>query len=192
MTQSELIKLSDEELIALANANDSDAMEIMMERYKPLVRSLSRKCYLTGGEPEDLVQEGMIGLFNAVKNYELQKGSAFSSFAYTCIKNKLDSAIKESLRDKHKPLFQYLSLNSEDGQRLFSDVNGGANPEDAVAWMDFVDTLKKVLSTYEIEVIMYYYKGYSYSSIAEKLGKSVKSIDNTLQKIKKKIQKTEK
>jgi RNA polymerase sporulation-specific sigma factor len=170
-------------------------MEHLMEKYKPLVRKKTNALYLIGGETEDLIQEGMIGLFKAVRDFREDRDSSFSHFAKLCIDRQLYSALSASNRKKHQPLNTYVSLSAgepENGvpfENLLAD--SGDNPEDVVIrqelWSEFQKKLWGNLSKMEQSVLRLYLDGNSYIQIAERMDKTPKSVDNALSRIRQKI-----
>ncbi len=190
-------KDSDEELINLANGGNQDALELLMKRYKDLVNIKVNKYFIIGAEKDDIVQEGMIGLYKAIKCYNSEKQNSFKSFANMCIERQLITAIKTSNRQKHQPLNSYLSLNlsvyEEDDDTTLMDVfNGNSveDPLDTITRKEYYKTVEnkidKSLSTFEKQVLNRFAKGESYVTIAEKLDAPVKSVDNAIQRIRKK------
>lgn len=190
-------KDSDEELINLANGGNQDALELLMKRYKDLVNIKVNKYFIIGAEKDDIVQEGMIGLYKAIKCYDSEKQNSFKSFANMCIERQLITAIKTSNRQKHQPLNSYLSLNlsvyEEDDDTTLMDVfNGNSveDPLDTITRKEYYKTVEnkidKSLSIFEKQVLNRFAKGESYVTIAEKLDAPVKSVDNAIQRIRKK------
>jgi RNA polymerase sporulation-specific sigma factor len=186
--------LSDEELIAKLRQGENDVTDYILEKYKPLVRKCTNAMYLIGGETEDLIQEGMIGLFKAIRDYRDDRDSSFFHFARLCINRQLYSAIESSNRKKHMPLNSYISLSTqevEEGmtvEQLYSQVQ---SPEQLVIeqelWEEFKNRLTGNLSKMENRVLQLYLDGNNYIQIAEQMNKSSKSIDNALQRIRQKI-----
>lgn len=178
---------SDEQLILKLREGESRIEEYLLEKYKPFVKNKSRVLYLVGGDREDLIQEGMIGLFKAIRDYDPEKNVPFAAFAKLCIERQLYTAIEAAGRMKNAPLNAYISLSEEEG-RL---VDGGI--EEAViektSYLERYELLKKQLSPLEKDVLELYLEGKDYTEIAEILQKTDKSIDNTLQRIKSKIKK---
>jgi RNA polymerase sporulation-specific sigma factor len=170
-------------------------MEHLMEKYKPLVLRKTNALYLIGGEREDLIQEGMIGLFKAVRDFREDKDSGFCHFAELCINRQLYSALQASNRKKHQPLNTYVSLSAEtpeNGEPLENLLAGDTdNPEEMVIeqelWSEFQKQLWNNLSKMEQRVLQLYLNGNSYTQIAERMDKTPKSIDNALQRIRQKI-----
>jgi RNA polymerase sporulation-specific sigma factor len=187
---------TDEELISMMRGQDADGiMEHLMEKYKPLVRKKTNAMYLIGGETEDLIQEGMIGLFKAVRDFREDKDSSFCHFAKLCIDRQLYSALSASNRKKHQPLNTYVSLSAEEAENgvpLENFLAGGEdNPEDVVIrqelWSEFQKKLWDNLSNMEQRVLRLYLDGNSYIQIAERMDKTPKSVDNALSRIRQKI-----
>lgn len=185
---------SDEELIEKLRQGEDDITDYILEKYKPLVRKKTNAMYLIGGETEDLIQEGMIGLFKAIRDYRPDKDASFYHFAELCINRQLYSALEASNRKKHQPLNSYISLSDQDNQgavaaELLVDQERG--PEQMVIeqelWEEYKKRLEQNLSKMENKVLQYYLDGNHYIQIAEIMGKSPKSIDNALQRIRQKI-----
>jgi RNA polymerase sporulation-specific sigma factor len=188
---------TDEELIRILRERNADEItDHLMEKYKPLVRRKTNALYLIGGEREDLIQEGMIGLFKAVRDFREDKDTSFYHFAGLCINRQLYSALQASNRKKHQPLNSYVSLSAEasaDGETIENLLVGYAgNPEEMIIeqelWSEFQKNLWKKLSKMEQRVLQLYLKGNSYTQIAERMDKTPKSIDNALQRIRQKIE----
>ncbi len=186
-----LTNLTDEELVALAKENNHDAMGLVIERYKYVVRAISRSFYLSGGDNEDLLQEGMIGLVKAVNSFNGK--ASFKSYVYICVKSSIISAVKNSSCLKHNPLNNYISLSGFDGADDKNEImiDSCADPErmfiDGETALELKERIKKILSDYEYKILTVYLQGYSYEEIALSVCKSVKSIDNALQRIRRKI-----
>ncbi len=189
--------MSDEKLIQKAKNGDNHALEYLIDKYKELVNMKVSKYFIVGAEKEDIVQEGLIGLFKAVKSYKEDKQNSFKSFANMCIERQLITAIKSSNRQKHMPLNGYLSLNStayeeDDDKPLLDKFQGNEveDPLDTITRQEYYqyveETIHKNLSTFEKQVLTYYIQGKSYVQIAEKLDAPVKSVDNAIQRIRKK------
>ena len=197
----EFEKMSENDIINLAQKRENAAMEYLLEKYKPLVRQKTRKLFLIDGDKDDLIQEGMIGLFKAVRDYQVGKDAAFRTFADLCISRQLYSAIKKSNRLKNQPLNSYVSIYSDefsDADELAGDrtvISSGsdniANPEaimiDRENAIDMQNKMFDKLSKMEREVLKRYLGGMTYQEIAADMEKSPKSIDNALQRIKGKI-----
>jgi len=191
---------TDEEIVAFAQGGDSVALEYLLGKYKNFVRSKARSYFLIGADHEDIVQEGMIGLFKAIRDYQAERLSSFRAFAELCITRQIITAIKTATRQKHVPLNSYVSLNKpiydEESDRTLMDVivEGHAqNPEELIIGREDIvsirDRVDEVLSSLEQEVLTAYLDGKSYQEIADKLGRHVKSIDNALQRVKRKLEK---
>lgn len=185
---------SDEELIEKLRQGEDDITDYILEKYKPLVRKKTNAMYLIGGETEDLIQEGMIGLFKAIRDYKPDKDASFYHFAELCINRQLYSALEASNRKKHQPLNSYISLSEQEhpdavAAELLVDKDSG--PEQTVieqeVWEEYKKRLAQKLSRMENQVLQYYLDGNHYIQIAEMMGKSPKSIDNALQRIRQKI-----
>ncbi len=205
LTWDETLKLrfgdkSDETIVAMAQNGDRVALEFLLSKYKNFVRSKARSYFLIGADHEDIVQEGMIGLFKSVRDYQLERLSSFRAFAELCITRQIITAIKTATRQKHLPLNSYVSLNKpiydEESDRTLMDVivEGHAqNPEDLIIGREDIlsirDQVGSVLSSLEQDVLSAYLDGKSYQEIADKLGRHVKSIDNALQRVKRKLEK---
>ena len=193
-------KLPDEQLIKNLRAGETAIMDYIINKYKFMVRKKAKAMYLLGGENDDLIQEGMIGLFKAVRDYDVNQENSFQSFADLCVSRQMYTAIKLSQRQKHMPLNSYVSLydsgdeNSEDKQSPLIDQLQGEkenNPEELFIDKEYFSMmeqeLKKRLSDLESRVLHLHLMGEDYRSIATLLDKSPKSIDNALQRIKQKI-----
>ena len=185
---------SDEELIEKLRQGEDDITDYILEKYKPLVRKKTNAMYLIGGETEDLIQEGMIGLFKAIRDYKPDKDASFYHFAELCINRQLYSALEASNRKKHQPLNSYISLSEQEhpdavAAELLVDKESG--PEQTVieqeVWEEYKKRLAQNLSRMENQVLQYYLDGNHYIQIAEMMDKSPKSIDNALQRIRQKI-----
>lgn len=192
--------LSDEEVVELCHAGDNLAEEYLLDKYKNFVRSKARSYFLIGADHEDIVQEGMIGLYKAIRDYRPEKLSSFRAFAELCITRQIITAIKTATRQKHIPLNSYISLNKplydEESDRTLMDVimeGRVSNPEEILInredLVNINDRIKDVLSGLEQDVLNAYLDGKSYQEIAESLGRHVKSIDNALQRVKRKLEK---
>ena len=191
--------MSDEEVVILGRSGDKAALEHIMSEYKYLVRQKAKDYFLIGADRDDIVQEGMIGLFKAIRDFDNTKLSSFKTFAQMCIKRQIITAIKSATRQKHMPLNSYISLSKavfEDDatERSLLDCLAGAESLDPEYRMveneDFVITrnkIDKILSEFEIRVLQMYIDGKSYRDISKLLDRSPKSIDNALQRVKRKI-----
>lgn len=192
---------SDEELALLAQKGNDNALDLLMKKYGSIVRKKARTYFLIGADHEDIVQEGMIGLFKAVRDFSVDKQSGFRGFAELCITRQMITAIKTATRMKHSPLNSYVSLNrplyEEEYEMTLLDVLGEnekvVNPEEIMInreqYEDTERKLSKLLSDFEKKVLNYYLEGKSYQEIGEILKRDSKSIDNALQRIKRKIEK---
>ena len=190
-------EMSDEDLINIIKSGDKLALEFLIDKYKDLVNMKVSKFFMIGAEKEDIVQEGLIGLFKAVKSYNPDKQNSFKTFANLCIERQLITAIKSSNRQKHMPLNSYLSLNGvayedDEDSNLMDIFNAHQieDPLDTITKKEYYKTVEsaidKSLSTFEKQVLDRYMQGESYVQIAEKLDTPVKSIDNAIQRIRKK------
>ena len=183
-----------------AQHSDSVAQEYLFNKYKNFVRSKARSYFLIGADHEDIVQEGMIGLYKAIRDYKPDKLSSFRAFAELCITRQIITAIKTATRQKHIPLNSYVSLNKplydEESDRTLLDViieGRTTNPEELIIGQEDLSSIHakidEVLSGLEQEVLRAYLDGKSYQEIADNLGRHVKSIDNALQRVKRKLEK---
>lgn len=183
-------QFSDEQLIERLRGGETEISDYLMEKYKGLVRKKARAMYLIGGDTDDLIQEGMIGLFKAVQDYRPDREASFQTFASLCIERQLYSAVKNSTRQKHIPLNSYVSL-SEEAETGSLEGLWSENPEALIIDRENTGSLEKqisqTLSPMENKVLDYYLEGYSYVQIAELMNKQSKSIDNALQRIRGKI-----
>ena len=183
-------KCTDEELIARLRSGETEISDYLMEKYKGFVRKKARTMFLIGGETDDLIQEGMIGLFKAVRDFQPDKEASFATFARMCIDRQIYSAIQNSNRQKHQPLNSYVSLNQEDENSPIWELSA-ENPETIIIDQETTQDLKKKISDYlspmENKVLDLYLKGTGYVEIGGILNKSPKSIDNALQRIRAKI-----
>ena len=198
-SQKELEQMSDEEIAVLAQQGDSEATEWLLNKYKNFVRSKARSYFLVGADHEDIVQEGMIGLFKAFRDFNPDKLASFRAFAEICVTRQIITAIKTATRQKHIPLNSYVSLNKpiydEESDRTLLDViteRRATNPEELIIGQEDLssinDRIGEVLSDLEWEVLTAYLEGKSYQEIAQELGRHVKSIDNALQRVKRKLE----
>ena len=180
---------SDEEVAGLIASGDQDAEEYLAKKYLPLVKKISRKFFLMGGESEDLIQEGTFGLVSAIRKYSASSGVPFSSFAEICIKNRIISAVKSSSSNKHTPLNAGISLDEIDFDFLpeYTDRSAEEYVIASESRSEFSDYVSGRLSRFEKQVLSLYLDGLSYLDISEKMGKKPKSIDNAIQRIRKKL-----
>ncbi len=192
-------QLSDDELIKIIHEGDSRAQEVLIKRYKNFVLAKSRSYFLVGAGREDIVQEGMIGLYKAVRDYKIDRLASFRAFAELCITRQIITAIKAATRQKHQPLNSYVSLNKpiydEESDRTLLDILKGTklnNPEELFVSKETYDLIEnqisEMLSTLEFNVLQEYLNGKSYQDIADTLDKHVKSVDNALQRVKRKLE----
>lgn len=189
---------SDEELILLLrDKGQKEIMDYLMDKYKGLVKKKAKVMFLIGGDTDDLIQEGMIGLFKAIRDYKADRDSSFYHFAEICISRQMYTAVEASNRKKHAPLNSYISLSGpgreglgENFPELLESLSE-SNPEQMMIDRENVEQIKKrietELSDMEKEVLAYYMQGMNYTQIAEVMGKAPKSIDNALQRIKNKL-----
>ena len=200
MTNHSFDTMTDEEIVLLAQKGNESACEYVLRKYKPFVSMKASSYFLAGGERDDLVQEGLIGLLKAIRVYDATKDAAFRSFADLCVTRQIISAVKASLRQKHAPLNFYVSLdkpcNTENQDSSLIDIIASdetSNPETIVIGKESFEMvsvkMEELLSAFECKVLSLYLTGKSYSSIAAMLQKEPKSIDNALQRIKKKFEK---
>ena len=189
---------SDKELVLKAQAGDLDAEESLMRKYKETVKIKAKMYYMAGADEDDVVQEGMIGLLKAIRQYDAKKDAAFGTFAGVCVTRQIISAIRTADREKHKALNTSISLSdplkdSGDDMTLEDTLrtNMAENPETLLVFKDIVYYIMhngdNILSDFEMEVLSEMVKGKNYEEIAEKLGRNPKSIDNAMQRIKKKV-----
>jgi len=191
--------LTDEELVANTREGDTDSLEHLIHRYRKFVKSKARSYFLIGADREDIVQEGMIGLCKAIRDFKPDKLAPFKAFAELCVTRQIITAIKTATRQKHMPLNSYVSLNKpvydEEGERTLLDVLSGvkvSDPEELMIAQEecagIERKINELLSDLEKEVLLYYTQGRSYQEIACELDRHVKSIDNALQRIKRKLE----
>ena len=194
-------KMTDENLLQEITQNQNNiALDCLIDRYKDMVGMKANKFFMVGSEKDDMLQEGYIGLYKAVKSYNQEKQNSFKTFANMCIERQLITAVKNSNRQKHIPLNSSISLNSaayednDDMDKLeIVDLKAEDDPSDIIANQEYSKTIerkiKENLSEYELSVLYEYEKGHSYADIAEKLKTKVKSVDTAIQRIKKKANK---
>lgn len=193
--------MTDEEVVFDAQTNNNAlATEYLLHKYRNFIRSKARSYFLIGAEREDIIQEGMIGLYKAIRDYNPERQASFRAFADLCVTRQIITAIKTATRQKHIPLNSYVSLSKpvyeEDSDRTLIDVYSGvqiANPEDMVIsreeFADIESKMNEILSDLEWKVLMSYLDGKSYQEISVDLNRHIKSIDNALQRVKRKIEK---
>ncbi len=190
---------TDEELVALARLGDTRAEEALYARYKNMVRVKTHAYFIIGADRDDLLQEGMIGLYKAVRDYSADCGASFRTFAQMCIHRQIVTAIKTATRQKHIPLNSYISLykNGDEPERSLIDTLQltGEDPADAFLGKERARSMERLLqsalSDFEKQVLSLYMDGCSYAQAAKRLGRSVKAVDNALQRIKKKMAQTQ-
>lgn len=182
---SDFENYSDEELIRRLRAGEKQIEDYLLEKYKPFVKSRSRVLFLVGGDREDLIQEGMIGLFKAIRDFDIDNGAHFAAFAKLCVERQLYTAIEAAGRQKNAPLNAYVSLSEETENLMVQGI------EEAViektSFQQNYEYIRRFLSAMEKEVLELYLEGKDYTEIAVIMGKTDKSIDNALQRIKAKI-----
>ena len=198
---SAFTQMTDEDIVLEAQEHDNVlAQEYLLHKYRNFVRAKARSYFLIGAEREDIIQEGMIGLYKAIRDFKNDKQASFRAFAELCVTRQIITAIKTATRQKHIPLNSYVSLNKpiyeEESDRTLLDVISGvkvANPEDMVIsreeFSDIEGKMNDILSDLEWKVLMSYLDGKSYQEIAADLGRHIKSIDNALQRVKRKLEK---
>lgn len=197
---TESYELTDEVMVETAKDGDVDALEYLIRKYKNFVRAKARSYFLIGADREDIIQEGMIGLYKAIRDYKPDKLASFRVFAELCITRQIITAIKTATRQKHIPLNSYISLNKpiydEESDRTLLDVISGhkiTDPEELVIsreeLMHIEGKIGEILSSLEWNVLTLYLQGRSYQEIAYDLDRHVKSIDNALQRVKRKLEK---
>lgn len=197
---SEYEEMLDEEIVERARDGCHYALEFLINKYKNFVRAKARSYFLVGADREDIIQEGMIGLYKAIRDFRSDKLASFRAFAELCITRQIITAIKTATRQKHIPLNSYISLNKpiydEDSDRTLLDVISGTritDPEELIInreeFGDIEAKMGEILSELEWKVLMAYLEGKSYQEIAKELKRHVKSIDNALQRVKRKLEK---
>ena len=198
VTKRDFDSMTDEQVVILAQETDGPALEYLLNKYKNFVRTKARSYFLIGADHEDIVQEGMIGLYKAIRDYKAERLSSFRAFAELCVTRQIITAIKTATRQKHIPLNSYISLNKpiyeEDSDRTLLDViteEGMSNPEEMIIDREDLSLIEgrigQMLSALEKEVLVRYMEGKSYVEIAGEMHRHVKSIDNALQRIKRKL-----
>lgn len=191
--------LSDNELIALAQDGDKAALEKILLKYKPLVHKKSQPYYMAGGDDDDIVQEGLIGLYSAIMDFDKEKFPLFNVFAGVCIERRIISAVKKASRLKHTPLNSYISLSDsafdeETGVQIGEIIDSGLgeNPENILIERENVmgieGIISNALSEFEMQVLLCHLNGKSYKEIADIVGRDSKAVDNAMQRIKKKLE----
>ena len=197
---AQYLAMTDRELVRLAQAEDTKGLVTMLERYTDFVRLKARSYFLVGADREDIIQEGMIGLYKAIRDYREDRETSFKAFAEICITRQIITAIKTATRLKHTPLNSYVSLNNpiseaDDPDRLYMDFLASDNvydPAQVVISAEEAESIRtnfrEMLSGLETQVLLLYIEGRSYQEIADDLDRHVKSIDNALQRIKRKVE----
>jgi len=186
------MQITDEQLVENFRNGDKTALDILLTRFKPLVKLKAKAYYVAGGDPEDLIQEGMIGLYKAVLDFDFVKNNNFAAFAGLCIVRQLQTAIKTAMRQKHLPLNESLSLdNVSDSSATELPAGRASDPETLLlgreALRDTEDFIKRNLSELEQNVLLQHTNGKSHAEIAQSIGKNTKSVDNALRRIRKKL-----
>ena len=194
-----LAELQDEELVSLYQAGDSTALEVLIQRYRRFARAKTRTYFLVGADADDVEQEGLIGLYKAARDFRADRQSSFRAFAELCVTRQVISAIKAATRQKHQPLNRYVSISgvrgtddpSEGAVEEMLDDHRASDPADEVVSQEQIEAIRRSmaesLSSLEVEVLRLYVEGKSYNEIGSHLGRHVKSIDNALQRIKRKL-----
>lgn len=193
------MELTDEELVSLVHDGNTEALDFLINKFRHFVRMKARSYFLIGADKEDIIQEGMIGLYKAIRDFRSDKLSSFRAFAELCIIRQIITAIKTATRQKHIPLNSYVSLDKpiydEESDRTLMDVltdNGVDDPQQLMInneeFMYMEEKMGEVLSELEREVLALYLDGQTYQEISEKLERHVKSIDNALQRVKRKLE----
>nr|WP_255574725.1 RNA polymerase sporulation sigma factor SigH [Halobacillus sp. Nhm2S1] len=196
----DLSKLDDEEVVERINQGQVQALDYLINKYKNFVRAKARTYFLIGADREDIVQEGMIGLYKAIRDYREGKLSSFKAFAELCVTRQIITAIKTATRQKHIPLNSYVSLDKpiydEESDRTLLDVIAGSkaiDPQELIVnkekFSDMEEKMSELLSDLEKKVLTLYLDGRSYQEISVELDRHVKSIDNALQRVKRKLEK---
>ena len=200
INDNEYTQMTDEKLIENIKKQDQKAMDCLMQRYNETVVMKANRFFMVGAEKEDMIQEGMIGLYKAVKSFNTEKQNSFKTFANMCIERQLITAVKNSNRQKHIPLNSSISLNAaayddnEDMDKMeVIDIKTMDDPSDIIADREYFESIeskiRQNLSTFELQVLHEYEKGKTYAAIAEKLNAKIKSVDTAIQRIKKKANK---
>jgi len=200
LSNKSFASFSDEDLVSLAQHGNDRALDYLLGKYFVYVRNKSLSYYIAGADRDDIIQEGMIGLFKAVRDFSSERGVTFRTFADVCVTRQILTAVKNASRQKHAPLNFYVSLNKSvtdgDDDSTLADILGqakGSNPEEILLEKEKADTLglemTRLLSNFELHVLSLYLQGKSYADIGKEIGKSPKSVDNALQRIKKKFEK---
>ncbi|MBM4764958.1 RNA polymerase sporulation sigma factor SigH [Bacillus sp. B15-48] len=195
------IGLNDDKIIEAVHRGESEALDFLIKKYQNFVRAKAKSYFLIGGDKEDIVQEGMIGLYKAIRDYKEDKLTSFKAFAELCITRQIITAIKSATRLKHMPLNSYVSLDKpiydDESDRTLMDVLAGGkvlDPEELIINQEDIEKMalrmEQLLSDLERKVLALYLEGQSYQEISEELDRHVKSIDNALQRVKRKLEKS--
>ena len=195
-----LVQASDDDLLCRSQGGDPEATNVLLDRYRRFVRAKARGYFLIGADFDDIEQEGMIGLYKAIRDYRFDRQASFRAFAELCVTRQIITAIKTATRQKHQPLNQYVSISGVRGsddpgehsvEKLLDDHHI-ADPAEEVVSNERISTMRasmaRMLSALEVDVLRLYVEGRSYQEIGEHLGRHVKSIDNALQRIKRKLE----
>ena len=187
--RGDLDGLTDEALCALVKQGSRDAEELLVSRYHRLVRSCARPYFLAGGDSEDLSQEGMFGLIKAIREYDPNRDASFCTFAETCIRHRLYTVLRSAASGKHSPLNQAVPLNPSffDANLSFAHVDPEGWVIDCEKTAALLENTRKLLSEFEVKILGYYLDGLTCREIAETVGKSTKSVDNAVQRLRRKI-----
>lgn len=199
VNENDLKAMTDEEIAFLAKDGNVIALEFLINKYKNFVRAKARTYFLIGADREDIIQEGMIGLYKAIRDYRDDRQASFKAFAELCVTRQMITAIKTATRQKHMPLNSYVSLNKpvydEESDRTLADVvtlGKASDPEEMIidqeGLVDIEKTMREILSSLEQKVVALYLEGRSYTEIAALLDRHVKSVDNALQRVKRKLE----
>lgn len=199
VNENDLKAMTDEEIAFLAKDGNVIALEFLINKYKNFVRAKARTYFLIGADREDIIQEGMIGLYKAIRDYRGDRQASFKAFAELCVTRQMITAIKTATRQKHMPLNSYVSLNKpvydEESDRTLADVvtlGKASDPEEMIidqeGLVDIEKTMREILSSLEQKVVALYLEGRSYTEIAALLDRHVKSVDNALQRVKRKLE----
>lgn len=191
-------ELSDQELVARFHAGDGEAIETLLRRYRSFARRKARSYFLVGSDADDVEQEALIGLYKAARDFRAERQASFRAFAELCITRQIVTAIKTATRHKQQPLNQYVSISAprpdEEGERSVDKLLGpdpASDPADQIVSKEGLDKARRsmadLLTALEVDVLHLYVEGNSYQDISERLGRHVKSIDNSLQRIKRKV-----
>ena len=185
------LQLTDERLCELVACSDTQAEDLLVSRHSRLVRVCARPLFLAGGDSEDLIQEGMFGLLKAIRTYDAARQAQFRTYAEICIRSQLLSAVRRAACDKHSPLNNYISFETPLFDTVGYSSDSKDDPEQMIIgkeeWKERMHALKDQLSGFETEILQLYLSGYSYAEIAQRTGKTAKSVDNAVQRIRRKV-----